>query len=93
MAYSSNVLKVVNISKNNETVVDNIGNYNSKTGTISLDNFNPTTILSGVNYIKFSATPDNQSILKSLRNFTFDFDSDKFVVSAQVDRENVRVSL
>ncbi len=89
----SNVLKVVNISKNNETVVDNVGNYNSKTGTISLDNFNPTTILSGVNYIKFSATPDNQAILKSLRNFTFDFDSDKFVVSAQVDRENVRVSL
>ena len=81
------------MSKNQQTVIDNIGNYNTKTGIITLSNFNPSTIIDGVNFIKISATPDNQAIIKALRNFVFDVDSDKFVVSGLVDRENVRVSL
>ena len=89
----SNILKIVNMSKNQQTVIDNIGNYNTKTGIITLSNFNPSTIIDGVNFIKISATPDNQAIIKALRNFVFDVDSDKFVVSGLVDRENVRVSL
>jgi len=89
----SNVLKIVDMGANAATLIDNIGSYDNRNGTVTLSNFAPTSITAGVDYIKFSATPFDQAIVKSLRNFVFDIDSDKFVVSSNVDRENVRVSL
>ena len=89
----TNVLQIVDVSDNNAVVVGNIGSYSSSSGEIKLDNFTPTTILSGDNFIKFSATPADQTTVKALRNFTFEIDEDKFTVGAIIDREDVRVAL
>ena len=90
---SSNKLKIINVDDADTVVQDNVGNFNSLDGTLSLINFNPGTILSGSNFIKFSAVPQNESEVRSQRNFVFKVDEERFTVTSSVDRQGNRVAL
>lgn len=55
-------------------VVDNVGNYDPSTGQINLSGFLVDTIIGGFSYLKFTATPANQSVLDPTRNDILEHD-------------------
>ncbi len=80
---NSNKLQVVTLD-GQTTIVDNIGNFNPSTGTISIIGFIPSSIIGGVNYIKMKAVPANQSAIAPQREDILQFDEDPSFASAVV---------
>ena len=70
---SSTKLEIIGVS-DSVVYVDNIGSY-STTGTLSLVGFNPDSIIGGVNFIKISVMPANQSSIVPQRNDIITYDS------------------
>ena len=87
---SSLKLEMVDIDGNVQ--VDNIGSYETGTGKVSLVGFNPTTIEGG-SILKISVTPNNESTIRPLRNFTLNLDTDALVATAQIDFQNTQLTL
>ena len=87
---SSLKLEIVDIDGNIQ--VDNIGSYETGTGKVSLVGFNPTTIEGG-STLKISVTPNNESTIRPLRNFTLNLDTDALVATAQIDFQNTQLTL
>lgn len=88
---ASNKLQVVDTT--GSPVVDNIGSYNNKAGTVTLTGFAPEQITSGNTFIKISATPANQSTIRPLRNYIIRLDQDVSFASGSIDRQTLQVSL
>jgi hypothetical protein len=88
---ASNKLQVVDTT--GSPVVDNIGSYNDKAGTVTLTGFSPEQITSGNPFIKVSATPANQSTIRPLRNYIIRLDQDVSFASGSIDRQTLQVSL
>ena len=88
------MLNLLSNSFNNDSVVtDNIGSYNPSTGVLSLSNFNLSLINAGVNFLSFSAVPQDQATIPMLRNFVYKLDASKIIVNHTIDRQGVRVTL
>lgn len=96
-AYIRNKLKTSNLQLINATtgaiISDNIGSYKNTNGVVSISSLSPLSVLSGNTYIKFSATPANQSVIRPLRNYIIKIDSQKTVAAALKDDQNTKVSL
>lgn len=71
---SSNILQIVALG-DQRVVVDNAGSYNPTTGIATITYFIPSLILGGVNYIKLSAVPANQSAIVPTRNNILEYDA------------------
>lgn len=70
---SSNNLQVV--STDGTTIVNSsIGSFNAAAGSVTINYFNPSTIIGGLTYIKLSAVPSNQSAIAPGRNEALEFD-------------------
>lgn len=70
---SSSNLQVV--STDGTTIINSsIGSFNSSAGSVTVNYFNPSTIIGGVSYIKLSAVPANQSAIAPGRNEALEFD-------------------
>jgi len=64
-----------------ETVeVDNIGNFDPSTGKVTINFFNPTSIVGGGSEIKLAAVPANQSAISPVRNEILEYDSTRSLV-------------
>ena len=87
------ILQIVNVDNNDSVVTDNIGSYNPSTGVLSLSNFNLSLINAGVNFLSFSAVPQDQATIPMLRNFVYKLDASKIIVNHTIDRQGVRVTL
>jgi len=87
------ILQVVNVDDNDAVVIDNIGNYLPSTGVLNLNDFNLSLINAGVNFLKFSAIPQDQATISTLRNFVFKNDPSRIVVNHTIDKQGVRVTL
>lgn len=96
-AYIRNKLKTSNLQLINATtgavISDNIGSYKNTNGVVSISSLSPLSVLSGNTYIKFSATPANQSVIRPLRNYIIKIDAQKTVAAALKDDQNTKVSL
>ena len=86
---SSNKLQVITIDGVVE--VDNIGSYESSTGTVTLVGFKP----SGFNgsQIDVKVIPANQNTVRPLRNFILDIDTDLSTSRSLLDFQNTQVSI
>ncbi len=89
----STILQIVNVDDNDAVVTDNIGDYLPSTGVLNLNNFNLNLINAGVNFLKFSAVPQNQATIPMLRNFVYKHDPSRIIVNHAIDRQGVRVTL
>lgn len=89
----TNTLRIVNIDDDNSLVTDNIGSYDAIKGKLNLTNFNPSLIIGGVNFIKFTAVPQNEGNIIALRNFIFKNDTSRTITTSTIDRQGVRVVL
>jgi hypothetical protein len=88
---NSNKLQIVDA--NNTPLSDNVGSYNSQSGKISLVGFDPGVISSGDTFIKFSAVPASDDVIKPLRNYYFDIDNSLSFAVANIDRGETSVNL
>ena len=88
-----NSTKLQIVTTNNTPVVDNIGSYSPTTGKIILTGFAPGVISSGDTYIKISATPATDEVIKPLRNYYLDIDPSVSFTAATIDRQNTSVAL
>ena len=88
-----NLTKLQIVNSIGEVEVDNIGSYDALTGTINLTGFAPTAITAGVNYIKLSVTPANQSTIRPLRSYILDLDEGPSFATSGVDRQQTDVTL
>ena len=84
---STNVIQIVSTA--GIVVVDNIGNFNSSTGVVTINYFNPSSISSGLSVIKLAAVPSNQSAIIPTRNELLKFDAARSTATAiTVDATN-----
>tara|TARA_B100001057_G_scaffold186819_1_gene187591 strand:- start:5111 stop:7033 length:1923 start_codon:yes stop_codon:yes gene_type:complete len=88
-----NLTKLQIVNSIGEVEVDNVGSYEALTGTINLTGFAPTAITAGVNYIKLSVTPANQSTIRPLRSYILDLDEGPSFATSGVDRQQTDVTL
>jgi hypothetical protein len=49
-------------------IIDNLGSYDPQTGVVNINYFTPTSIAGGINFIKLSVLPANQSAIAPVRN-------------------------
>lgn len=87
----STKLQIVDV--NNEPVVDNIGEYFPTLGRVNLTGFQPGEISSGDAFLKFTAKPANDNVLKPLRNYYYDIDQSVSFSAAIIDRQRTSVTL
>jgi len=80
---NSNKLQIVTLD-GLTTIVDNVGTFDAATGILSLVGFKPNSIIGGVNYVKISATPANQSAIAPQREDILQFDEDPSFASAVI---------
>lgn len=74
-------------------VRDNVGEFDAQKGEIELNGFAPESITSGQAFIKLSAKPADESVVRPLRNYVIKLDDDASFASALVDRQTVNVTL
>tara|TARA_B100000131_G_C17926979_1_gene536701 strand:- start:532 stop:798 length:267 start_codon:yes stop_codon:yes gene_type:complete len=86
---SSNKLQIISVDGSVE--VDNIGNFNTQTGTITLEGFKPTGF--DGNQININITPANQNTVRPLRNYILDIDAALSTSIATLDFQNTQVTL
>ena len=72
---STNDLEIVQAA-GTEVIVDNIGSFDSVLGTVTVNYFNPQTIIGGFTYVKLAAVPANQSAITPTRNDLLVYDAD-----------------
>lgn len=87
----TNILEVA--TADGEIVVTNIGTYDPIKGSVNIVSLAPTSIIGAFSYIKISALPANQSTVRPLRNYVLTLDTEKSFASAQIDYQEIRVSL
>jgi len=87
----SNILEVV--TADGEIVITNIGTYDAAKGSVNIVSLTPTSIVGAASYIKISAVPANQSTIRPLRNYILTLDTEKSFASAQIDYQEIRVTL
>jgi len=80
---NSNKLQIVTLD-GLTTIVDNVGTFDAATGILSLVGFKPNSIIGGVNYVKVSAVPANQSAIAPQREDILQFDEDPSFASAVI---------
>lgn len=88
---NTNQLQVVDTDGNVQ--VNSIGSYNANTGVVSITGFAPDTITGGLNYIRISATPANQSTIIPLRNYVLNIDTTRSFASGIIDYGKTQVAL
>jgi hypothetical protein len=86
---NSNKLQIV--SAGGVILVDNVGTYTDTTGTVNLVGFGPGVISGAATEIKISVTPANQSLIKPLRNYIIDIDTQNSYATSVVDRQNTEI--
>lgn len=87
---TTNIVQIVN-DTNSTVIVDNIGTFDSDTGTVSLIGFNVSAI-SGTE-IKITVRPANQSTIRPLRGYILSYDTSVSAASAILDTQETAASI
>jgi len=67
--------------------LDNVGEYDQEKGEVKIIGFNPQAFIGGNTFIKISTTPQNQSVVRPLRNYILRLDTSRTSTTAEVDRQ------
>ena len=88
---SSTILEIQDLDGN--VILDNVGEYNASAGTISINAFEPSQITTGQSYLIFSIVPEQDSVVKPLRNYILKLDTAKSSATATVDRQTTSLEV
>jgi hypothetical protein len=81
----SSVLEIVDLDGN--VLLDNVGEYNSLSGKVSLVGFRPTQLISGQTFLPIRVTPKSEGTIKPLRNYILQLDTARSSATAEIDRQ------
>ena len=87
----STVLEIQDLDGN--VLLDNIGEYNATAGTIAINAFEPSQIITGHSYLIFSVVPEQDSFIKPLRNYILRLDTAKSSATATIDRQTTSLEV
>jgi hypothetical protein len=87
----STKLEIVDVDGN--ILVDNIGQYNSQKGTVEIVGFAPQGLIGSDPFIKVSVVPENESVIKPLRNYILRIDNNNSSATANVDRQTTSLKV
>ena len=87
----STILQIVDA--NSKVIVDNLGAYFPQSGLIQLNNFVPRAIIDGSVNIKLTAIPQDQTVVKPLRNYVLNVSDTNLSVGVNIDYQNTNVVL
>ena len=65
-------------------LVDSVGSYSATSGTVNIVALNPSNVVGGVNYIKLSVIPTNNSVVSPQRNDVLKFDQEASFASPEI---------
>lgn len=88
-----NDTKLQIISSTGEIEVDNIGSFDNLQGKVTITGFAPTSITAGVDFLKVTALPSNQSTVRPLRSYILDIDQGPSFASGAIDRQQTDIAL
>ncbi len=87
----STILEIVDLDGN--VLLDNVGEYNSLSGKVSLVGFRPTQLISGQTFLPIRVTPRSEGTIKPLRNYILQLDTARSSATAEVDRQTQSLSV
>ena len=87
----STILQIYDLNGN--VLLNNVGEYRPQDGIVDIVAINPQALLFGVNYIKVSVVPENQSFVKPLRNYILSLDEDLTSATAIIDRQTTSLEI
>ena len=87
----SSVLEIVDLDGN--VLLDNVGEYNSLSGKVSLVGFRPTQLISGQTFLPIRVTPKSEGTIKPLRNYILQLDTARSSATAEIDRQTQSLSV
>ena len=82
---STNLLQIYDLDGN--ILADNVGEYDAASGSVLVSGLTVSAVTGGANYIKFKATPENESFVKPLRNYILTLDTTRSSSTADLDRQ------
>ena len=88
---SGTTLQIIDVDGN--VLLDNVGEYKPADGQVEIIGFNPQAFIGGDTFIKFSVTPENQSVVKPLRNYILRFDTSRSSATATIDRQQTALKV
>ena len=88
---SSTILEIVDLDGN--VLLDNVGEYNAADGIISIIGLRPTQIISGQAFLPIKVTPQNDGVIKPLRNYILRIDTSKSSATANIDRQTTSLEV
>ena len=88
---SSTTLQIIDVDGN--VLLDNVGEYKPADGQVEIIGFNPQAFIGADTFIKFSVIPENQSVVKPLRNYIIKFDTVKSSTTATIDRQQTALKV
>ena len=88
---SGTTLQIIDVDGN--VLLDNVGEYKAADGQLEIIGFKPQALIGGDTFIKFTVTPENQSVVKPLRNYIIRFDTSKSSATATIDRQRTALKV
>ena len=84
-------LEIIDVDGN--ILVDNVGQFNPLRGEVEIIGLNIDGLIGSNPFIKISVLPDNESVVKPLRNYVIRLDADNSSATATVDRQTTTLKV
>ena len=88
---NSQRLQIQNID--GDVLLDNVGEYLPTKGKVNIVGFAPQAFIGGSEFIKISAVPLNESVVKPLRNYVLRLDPSISFSTASLDRQDTKLTV
>ncbi len=74
-------------------LLDNIGQYNPSDGSINIIGLKIDAFIGAFQFLKISVTPENQSVVRPLRNYILRLDRTETTSTARIDRQTTSLQV
>ena len=88
---TSTILEIQDLDGN--VILDNVGEYNAQAGTVAINAFEPSQITTGQSFLIFTIVPEQDSVIKPLRNYILKLDTARSSATATVDRQTTSLEV
>lgn len=88
---NSTILQIEDLKGN--VLLDNVGEYRPQDGVVDIVAINPEALLFGVSFLKVSVIPQDESVIRPLRNYILTLDEDISSATAIIDRQTTTLEI
>ena len=74
-------------------LLDNVGQYNPSDGSINIVGLKIDSFIGAFQFLKISVTPENQSVVRPLRNYILRLDRSETTATARIDRQTTSLQV